>query len=344
MKLIFKILLPVFIFIISLWILLLAWGQFRPSDDKNSTRNSWSVITPGNSNNHPLMLEIFELPELVTRHRITNKFGIVADTVYRLNRFGIRDDVNIDQPKKSHLLFGGCSYIFGDNIQLEETFPAILRNKFPDINVRNLGFPGGGLHTALRHFEISDFREFVPEKKGIYAYVYIDDHYSRWARDVGFLRWAGEKTPTYDSVNGKIVYAGQLGDRSEYKRYHFLKFLGIALPETGQFIVKSRPETEKMKSFMDGIVLLKERYLARFPEGRFVWILHPHAHFTPPVEKLLRSVAEKRGIEVMFGHKDYQAYLRANKLSHDQHLIRWDGHPNGEFNKWFAEWLRKKLL
>ncbi len=289
------------------------------------------------------MAELFSLPDTVLRHKLSNKHGFVADTTYRLNSFGIRDDINVDQPKKRHLLFSGCSFTFGDNIPYEDSYPAILRSLIPDANVRNLGFPGGGLHTALRHFEVSDFKDFVPEKKGIYFYVYINDHFSRWVRNVGFLRWAGESTPTYDYVNGKIAYAGQVKDQPDYKKYQSFKSLGIALPETGPLIVKIKPDKVKMKSFMDGIVLLKERYLKKYPDGRFIWLIHPYIHLIPVMKERFRLSAEKRGIEIHFGNPDYEEFLKASNIARDRHMVKWDGHPNGEFNKWFAEWLKKKF-
>ncbi len=345
MKLALKIFVPVIIFFITLWTLLQVWNIFRPpTDDQYSTRHKWIEIHPGSREKLPGMEEVFRLPKSVLRHKITNKFGLVSDAVYQLNSFGIRDDIDAVGPKKTHLLFSGCSFTFGDNLPFEETFPTILRKKNPDVNVRNLAFPGGGLHTALRHFEISDFREFVPEKKGIYAYVYIPDHFSRWARDAGFIRWAKAISPTYDSVNGKITYTGLLIDHPDYKKYQTFKSMGIALPDAGVFQTKKKPQIEKMKSFMEGLVLLKKRYLEKFPDGRFVWLIHPQIYYTPPVEKMIRSAALENGIEIMFAYSDYKQYLKATGISEDDHKIRWDGHPDGEFNIWFAGWLEKTFL
>ena len=345
MKIILKILIPVVIFFVTLWILVQVWNIFQPpTEDQYATKHEWIEVRPGSSEKLPAMAEIVKLPNTAFRHRITNKHGLVSDVVYKLNSFGIRDQIDIDRPKKSHLLFSGCSFTFGDNISYEESLPAIMREVLPEVNVRNLAFPGGGLHTALRHFEISDFREFVPEQKGIYIYVYIPDHFSRWTRDVSYLRWARALSPTYNSENGKIIYTGKLLDHPDYRRYHFFKSLGISLPDTGVFQMKKKFERDKMKSFMDGIVLLKERYLKKFPEGRFIWLFHPQIYYTSSVEKLIRASAQRRGVEVMFANSDYYQYLKTTGITEDSQKIRWDGHPNGEFNKWFAGWLKKVLF
>lgn len=344
MKRILKIFIPIAIFFVTLWLLLFLWTTFLPGGNETGMKHDWEEVVPGNPHKLPKMAEIHADPGTVFRHRFTNKYGLVADNYFRLNSFGIRDDIDVDRPKKTHLLFAGCSFTYGDNIPLEDTFPAILRTKLPDRNVRSLSFPGGGLHTALRHFEVSDFREFVPEKKGIYAYVFIFDHYSRFSRDVGLLRWARPKTPTYDSINGKVSYAGFLEGHPEYKRYHFLKSLGIALANRGPLVIEKKPVKEKMDAFMDGIVRLKEMYLEKFPDGRFVWIIHPQSRLTPLAAKVVRNAADKRGIEIVIPHEDYHQFLKSRNLTIQDHVVKWDGHPNGKFNKWFSEWLMEHLL
>lgn len=345
MRILLKILVPVIVFFTTLSFLLFVWTFYRPvQSPENATKEIvWTTLAEGDKDKLPGITELFKFPNSVNRHTITNKYGLVSDVVYRINEFGIRDDIGKDKTKKLHFLMSGCSFTFGQNIPYEDTAPYILRNLAPEVNVRSLGFSGGGLHTSLRYLEIADLRQFVPEEKGIFVYVFIMDHFPRWSRNLGFLRWAPPDSPTYDYLNGKLVYAGMLKNQSDFRKYHILKSIGFELPVLGPLQVEVKPDKEKGKSFMDGVVLLKERYLKLYPKGRFVWLIHPHPFLAKFAEDVIRRAANMRGIEVVFGNPEYQNYLNSEKILRKDHAVRWDGHPNRKFNLWFAVWLKNKF-
>ncbi|MES2525734.1 MAG: hypothetical protein V4598_01550 [Bdellovibrionota bacterium] len=347
MRLIGKIFIPIFIFLFTLSGLLFVWTKFRPVQEEgfSTIGHDWTVISEGNKDIYPGVSDLFYFNSgAIKRLKISNKFGLVSDNIYFVNKFGIRDDKDVVETKKSHLLFSGCSFVFGASVNYEDTFPKILRESLPNVNVRNLGFTGGGLHSSLRYMELVPLRDFVHEEKGIYAYVYITDHFSRWIRDLSYLRWAWAKTPTYGMVDGKIQYTGKLDEQFDYNKYHFFKKIGIELPEIGPFSYTDKgTDYKKGEIFLEGIAELKKNYLKMYPQGRFIWLIHPMAGVNKMQEVLIEMAARKKGIEVMFANRDFKAHLKKNNLKSEDFILPWDRHPTGKLNAWFASWIVENL-
>lgn len=346
MRLIGKILIPVFVFLFTLSLLLMVWTKFRPVQEEGfaTIGHDWTVIQEGNKDVYPGVSDLFYFNSgAIKRLKITNKFGLVSDNIYFVNKFGIRDDQDAVPLKKSHLFFSGCSFVFGASVNYEESFPKLVREALPDVNVRNLGFTGGGLHSSLRYMELVPLRDFAQEENGTYVYVYITDHFSRWIRDLSYLRWAWPKTPTYGKVDGKIQYTGRLEDHFDYRKYQFLKTIGIELPEIGPFSYIQQTDYKKGEVFLDGIVELKKNYLKMYPKGRFIWLIHPMAGVTKMQESLIVMAAQKKNIEVMFAHRDFKEHMKKNQLQPEDFILPWDRHPTGKLNAWLSSWLVQKL-
>lgn len=78
------------------------------------------------------------------------------DVYYYKNKFGARGNWDLYEDA-FNIAFFGCSFTFGDGMDENDIFPNIvgnyLKDKYENINVINLGFPGGSIDTSLKLFK-----------------------------------------------------------------------------------------------------------------------------------------------------------------------------------------------
>lgn len=338
MRLFLHLVLSVCIFFGSLWGLLIIWGNLSRPD----TYVQLTVLKRGGDVRAPLVSQISLMPpDSEIRHDVQTGNGKISST-YQINGYGLRESDNGNAAKKSHLLLSGCSFIFGDELPLEETVSDILGKVHPEMNVRNLGFHGGGLNTALRMFELIPLREIAPEEKGIFIYNFIHLHYSRFFFHPSYLSWAPPLHPAYKFRDGELISSGHLRDYFMYqmvsslpsKLIHFLRNAkqGVDYPDN------------QIDEFADGVFLLKKRYLRIYPKGRFIWLIDPQFPLPDWMEKKLRERAIMRGIELVDGRIDFKHHLKTTGTKRESYHIQHDLHPNGRFNRYFAQWISSSLL
>lgn len=326
MLLLRKILVPAIIFTITLIACLLVRAKFIHEGGLYPVKHEWTVLSEGDSEAYSGVEDLFASPGAQAQLVLKDSAGVISKTHYSLNEFGLRD-IGLTEKKDKHLLLSGCSFIFGLGIEENETLSSVLRNGLPEVNVRNLGFPGGGLHTALRFSEIVPLKKFVPEEEGTFLYVMFSDHLNRFLLRPDFLLWSRSTAPTYQVKDDAVVYDGKLNTHLSFWKSKVLNFLSLGGLEKSPESFTDR----ELEAYLDGVKELKKRYLKEFPRGKFLWMIHPLFPFRGSAR--LESLAVKKGIPLL-GNP-----LQVPHKERPRYLLR-DNHPNGSFNRNFANWIR----
>ncbi len=242
---------------------------------------------------------------------------------------------------KAHAFFAGCSFVWGEGITEKETLPAQFQDLVPSYQAYNLGFPGGGLHSHLRYTELFPLSKVIKERKGIYFYTFITHHLDRFFGRYNFAAIEPVKVPHYRVEAEKLVFKGEFKEQPFFKRFKAAKKLGMA----DALIRTQNPlswSDEELREFATGVKFLKERYLAQFPEGKFIFVFHPLARIPEIVAVLKRHLT---GLKIAFldPASEFER-LRLNKGFLNSDLsIPYDRHPTGKGNLLLAESLAEAL-
>jgi hypothetical protein len=133
---------------------------------------------------------------------------LVFDVAYTISKEGVR--VTRGNRNGDTWLFMGCSYMFGEGVNDDETLPAYFSAELGyGANVVNLGFPGYGPHQMLRSLETDRLRPLVGGPVQHVVYEGLWDH--PW-RAAGHDSWDFEG-PYYALSENGVTYAGPFHDR-----------------------------------------------------------------------------------------------------------------------------------
>lgn len=337
---------PVVIFLLTLSGLLFLRQKLSPPEELDSpfVLQKWTAIKRGNPNRYPELNDLFRLPESESKLELSCHGEHLGTTFYKINSFGLRDR-EADAPRSSHGIIAGCSFVFGHGLSSEEMITTHLSKLIPAVNVRNISFPAGGLHTTLRYFELVDPRLFVPEEEGLFVYVMINDHLNRFLLHPSFLFWAPPSAPYYRSVDGKVTYAGTL---QKYPPFASARAQGKPrrLDNLPVRILggNDRHEKKDLEFFVAGVVELRRRYLEKFPKGRFLWVIHPLGGLDPEYRPELERLAALHGLKILHADKDFQALAKTGAFKGKPQLLPHNPHPSGANNAYFAGWLRENVF
>lgn len=346
MKSFLRLLIPVVIFLLTLEGLLQLWVHLHRDEisEGPTARQKWTNVKEGDPKRFPELDDMFQYPGTVSKLELFHQGELLGTTFYAINSFGLRDREG-EAPKKTHAIVAGCSYVFGHGVNAPDMISSRLAELLPEVNVRNIGFPAGGLHTSLRYLEIVDPKLFVPEEEGVFLYVMIGDHLGRFLHDPSYLMWAPETAPSYALKDGKVSYAGRMREHASYRFMQFLRNFGLGEIVPGRFSFhRNEFSDEELGFFVAGVEELRRRYLAHFPKGRFLWVVHPLSGLHPDYGLRLERLARKRGLELLRADHHFQALLRSGKLKLREQRLKHDLHPSPKNNAFFAAWLNYHLF
>ncbi len=133
---------------------------------------------------------------------------LIYDVVYTISDQGVR--VTKGDPNGDTWLFMGCSLMFGEGVNDDETLPAYFSAALGyRANVVNLGFHGYGPHQMLRSLETDRFRLLLHGSVKQVIYEGIWDH--PW-RAAGHDNW-DFYGPSYALSGNGVTYAGPFHGR-----------------------------------------------------------------------------------------------------------------------------------
>ncbi len=165
----------------------------------------------------------------------------IWDVTYHTDQFGRRVSTILPaaDPKKFAIFFG-CSFLFGEGANDDQTIPSFFAAKNPKYRPYNYGIPGYGTQQMLAKLEAGTLRREIPEEDGVGLYLYLEDVHE--ARAVGTMEvvnaWAST-FPCYEvKSGGGVVNRGSFADARPLlmSTYHllgksnFVQYMGISFP------------------------------------------------------------------------------------------------------------------
>ncbi len=165
----------------------------------------------------------------------------IWDVTYHTDQFGRRVSTILPSADpKQFAIFFGCSFLFGEGANDDQTIPSSFAAKNPEFRPYNYGIPGYGTQQMLAKLETGTLRQEVSEEDGVGLYLYLEDIHE--ARAVGTMEvlnaWAST-FPCYEiKPGGGVVNHGSFVDARPLllSTYHllgksnFVQYMGISFP------------------------------------------------------------------------------------------------------------------
>lgn len=301
-------------------------------------------------NDFPEFIHFGLLSDSVTNAKLTIGDKVIYDVDYDLDQYGLRIIPEAHPGKgKEHLIFGGCSFTFGQGLSIEETLPAKMEELLPEYNVHSVSFMGGSVQNILHHLRVVPLRKHVHENTGKFFYIYIVNHLNRFLNRPDYLSWVNKDYPYYEIENKKAVFKGFMKDQPFYQAYKKMEQSGLkntALHLAATFKDPAKFDEKELQMFVFAVKTLKDEYLKSFPNGEFVFIFHPNHGTIEEHMKLMTAALNKSRIKYIDASVPYRDHVMATRKEHDfyDYEIKGDGHPNALMNNYFSKYLSDSVL
>ena len=164
---------------------------------------------------------------------------VIFDVTYCCDALGRRTTpVPAEGERTTHGLFLGDSITFGLGVNAEETLPAQIAARLPQVQPYNYGVPGREPGYALALLRNRDLREEVHEKKGFALYTFMDYQVDRSIGAMHIVGSWGGNLLCHEFEGDQIVCRGTFASAYpwRYKLYQLLnkdrvlKFTGFRNP------------------------------------------------------------------------------------------------------------------
>jgi len=261
---------------------------------------------------------------------------VLYDATYTTDEFGRRITYPSNPAaKEKFLAFFGCSYVFGEGLNDEETLPWQVAMLAPAFRVYNYGVSGHGPQQMLAKLESGEFAREVAERSGIVVYVFIPHHVRR---AIGSMRVAtkwGRAFPNYelDAQRRPVRIGNFTTGRPALTRWYdslaeiaTLRFFGVAVPPflTGGHL-------EFTARVIHGA---EEACRSRFADSRFCVLLYPDSPRAEMGGNAIIPYLDRLGIEYL----DFTSLI---DMRDEAFSIKEGGHPTAAAHKRVAEALIK---
>jgi hypothetical protein len=263
--------------------------------------------------------------------RTDNK--IIFDVVYSFDRYGRRSSpVEKAAGRDKFLILMGCSFTYGYGLNDNQTLNYYLGRELPDYAPYNYGIGATGPNTALAITEENQFRDQIPQAKGVMVYVSLgESHMDRATGRLPSLAWA-LTTPYYEADGREVRRNGSFATgRPITNKIYF--FIGRILQFFGLGHRVFPPLNAADSEYMCLLVKkLRDTFQNQYPGSRFIYYLHPYLFQPDQLGECLTT----HGIEWLRGRRS-PAVLESS--------IELDDHPGARANQAIAaeiaEYLRR---
>jgi len=238
------------------------------------------------------------------------------------------------EPENSAVIVAGCSFVFGEGVEDQQTLPSSLQRRWPQSRVFNFGRSGSAPNAFLEALEDPEYRFFndISKEQGYFIYNVIDDHIARSIGSMVRLRkdpfsWL---LPNYDVSGDQPRYLGT------FEQSRSLIFKAITKSSLATYFGVSFPAEDlgAVQKTAKLLYFIQQRVISKKPQFKFVVVLHPHDPIHVPS---LKQELEKLGVNVL----DYSRYNIAALMLGRSNLL--DGHPSQWSNEVMADLISKDL-
>lgn len=270
-------------------------------------------------------------PNLVVDNEITIGDRVVFKARYTTDEYGRRTHSAFQAPRPRHLLWFGCSFLFGVGVNDDETIPYYVNRKAPDYQPFVYAVPAGSMNNMLEAWRVLPMKQQIPPEEGLAVYLLYPELHVQRSAGLPVTLGPGFGTPIY-----RISADGQGLDRlgSFFERYPVTGGVAHWLMENShyaQHLAYSwvRPlSTESWEVAARIVNESKREYLQVFPKGRFVVIsMDPRSPFNQKLSEL--------GIEL---------FPIENFPEDSPYVIKDDGHYTALGNQTLAEKIEAVLF
>ena len=273
-----------------------------------------------------------------------NSFQVTAikknndTTVYSVNysfEKGKRLVPNNNDTSTNQLFFLGCSHVFGDGLNDNQTLPYFV-NEYSNkkYKLSNYGFSGYGTHQALK---IVENQILIPKNlnsatKTSVIYSFIPSHFERAA---GYRIW-DPNGPMYEVENNQLVFKGSFNDNKAIEENYVTKRLKTIWENCYLFKNIFMP-TVKTKDVIRVTEIVKRiNTILKNKNIRFIIVLG-RTHLDSDFEQQFYKELANNNIE------HYFVSSAIPNLNDTDYTILGDGHPNSNYNSELGKFLVEKL-
>jgi hypothetical protein len=234
--------------------------------------------------------------------------------------------------RNSFMVFFGCSFMFGQGLNDNQTLPYFLARELPCYRPYNYGFIGYGPQQMLAKLETKHFPIEIREKRGIAFYGYMGQpvigHIDRAVGTLHVHGWTKYFPYYYLDENGVLQQNGSFmtGRPLRSKLFNILRHTAIVRVLKLNYPFHINDDDVKLTAKI--IEESKKAFVAQFPGSGFYVIIFPGAD--PHTTEKLISALRTAGI-------NYLDYSRLQEFSQEDYRIAGDEHPSEKWNERLAQ-------
>ena len=249
---------------------------------------------------------------------------------YTINDLGFRVLPSKIAPKV--ILFYGCSQTFGQGVDDDENFPALIQKNLPQYRSINLGLPGAGTSHMLRLVANQTEKNFLKNEEVDYAfYGFIASHMKR--NDFS-LSWV-QPSPWYElKADGSLIDRGLFTPDKNLTFQLFFEHWSSYFKQRFFATHGDYPQTE-FNLFLQLVKESQQALKKRYPKIKF-GILFLQNEFLPEtyILALKKQTVDEGGIFIDFPKQTPECFKLPSSCTY----------PDGHFNKLGHEQIAQKLI
>lgn len=237
----------------------------------------------------------------------------------------------------AHLAISGCSVVFGEGLEDDQTLPAQMQKKVQKTRIYNLGRPGGSVVDAIAMLQITNFWKNIEPKKGALLFFHSSQiHVPRFLGTISTVGVWNEYGAflNEDATTGAFQYGGVYDQHKPLwtllsrwaARSQFLKTINFDWPPT---------TNSALETYVRALSFLQLQYQQLTDSQN-------------PMVVYLRP-GEKESCEIIPYLEKYKIYyldysdFQMQRYATQPLKIQYDTHPTQEFNRILSQQLMHDL-
>ncbi|MEQ1722802.1 MAG: hypothetical protein ABL930_06470, partial [Pseudobdellovibrio sp.] len=263
---------------------------------------------------------------------------LLWDLSYRTDKFGRRFTEGKVSPKTDEfVVFYGGSRTFGQGVLDGETLASNFQKLTPSKRVYNYGIINSGANTFLKQHEDQKFKKEIPEKQGLFLYVFDLGHEQK----ILGTKYAVSSyaAPFYDyNDKHELVYFGSFWMGRPFKSF-ILNLLSFSAVYQNIFL-NYRPVISSLSAednkLVNAVILKMKKEVEAFGNSKFAVVFFETVG-SAILDDLSRSLSEA-GVDVLYFDK---SVLPAND---NKNYYKYDRHPKASTYVVQAQLLQQELI